>query len=151
MSHGEAKRVDMAAKAHFYGDSLMLTELPESEIDNNLKTLTSKVNTNEHIGASGIGFRDVKYALEPSEGHFGSDANEWLANFENVATASCWNDVQKYLFARRLLQKNCKSGSRIGMKCIILVLFSKIKKKKLGKLFVQKMCTKNYQMKKKTT
>ena len=105
---------------------LMLTELPESEIDNNLKTLTSKVNTNEHIGASGIGFRDVKYALEPSEGHFGSDANEWLANFENVATASCWNDVQKYLFARRLLQKNCKSGSRIGMKCIILVLFSKI-------------------------
>ena len=93
------------------------TEMSDSETDNNSRTMDgnkSKMNEgastseNERVQASTIGFRDVEYALEPFEGQLGSDVNEWLADFQNVATASCWNDVQKYLFARRLLKKRQK-------------------------------------------
>lgn len=48
-------------------------------------------------------FRDVEDALEKFSGESETNIETWLANFEDVATTCKWNDIQKYLFARKLL------------------------------------------------
>lgn len=54
--------------------------------------------------ATNFVFRDVEDALEKFTGEETRTVNEWVKHFEDVAKTCGWNDIQKYLFARKLLQ-----------------------------------------------
>ena len=55
-----------------------------------------------------ISFKDVEYALETFDGTTNQDVLVWIRSFERFALSSKWDEVQKYLFARRLLRKAAK-------------------------------------------
>lgn len=79
-------------------------KLGEAENNNSTQETVSKGSTNNIVfknKMSGISFRDVEEALEKFSGT--SDAKEWLEAFEAVGDSCEWNEVQKYLFMRRLL------------------------------------------------
>lgn len=48
-------------------------------------------------------FKDVKDALENFSGESERSLEKWKINYEAVATTCKWNDIQKYLYARKLL------------------------------------------------
>lgn len=54
--------------------------------------------------ATNFVFKDVEDSLEKFTGETTQTVTEWVTNFENIATTCGWNDIQKYLFARKLLQ-----------------------------------------------
>lgn len=49
-------------------------------------------------------FKDVEDALEKFTGESTKPFSDWVKNYEDVATTCGWNDIQKYLFARKLLR-----------------------------------------------
>lgn len=51
-----------------------------------------------------ISFRDVEDALRKFKGEAIDDIEEWIAEFEVTAETCKWNDVQKYMFCRKLLR-----------------------------------------------
>lgn len=54
--------------------------------------------------ASNFTFKDVEDALEKFTGETTKSVDEWVKDYEDVAKTCGWNDVQMYLFARKLLQ-----------------------------------------------
>ena len=50
----------------------------------------------------------MEYALETFDGTTNQDVIVWIRRFERVALYNKWDEVQKYLFARRLLRKAAK-------------------------------------------
>lgn len=54
--------------------------------------------------ATSFVFKDVEDALEKFTGETTRTVDEWVEHFEKVAKTCGWNDVQKYLFARKLLR-----------------------------------------------
>lgn len=53
-----------------------------------------------------IAFKDVEDALEKFDGT--ANITKWVKDFEDVAKTCQWNNIQKYLFMRRLLRKAAK-------------------------------------------
>lgn len=53
--------------------------------------------------ASYFAFKDVEDSLEKFSGESERDLETWLKAYEDVAKMCKWNDMQKYLFARKLL------------------------------------------------
>lgn len=85
----------------------------EQEVETNLKSVGIEQETCEAVGQnlkvemSGFSFRDVEEALEEFAGE-GQNVEHWLVEFEEVAKTCGWSDVQRYLFARRLLRGAAK-------------------------------------------
>lgn len=52
--------------------------------------------------SSGISFMDVEASLEKFDG-VSANTNQWIVNYEKIADTCGWNNVQKYIFCRRLL------------------------------------------------
>lgn len=48
-------------------------------------------------------FKDVEDALEKFSGESERNVDAWITSYEAVATTCNWNDIQKYLYARKLL------------------------------------------------
>ncbi|KAJ6644138.1 hypothetical protein Bhyg_09104 [Pseudolycoriella hygida] len=68
--------------------------------------------------APGISFNDVKDALEKFEGDSKEETQRWIDEFDDIAETCTWNDVQKYIFARRLMLGEAKAciEARSGVK-----------------------------------
>ncbi|XP_055922790.1 uncharacterized protein LOC129953572 [Eupeodes corollae] len=49
-------------------------------------------------------FRDVEDSLEHFSGEAGKNLTVWLKDFEDIATVCQWNDIQKFLYTKRLLR-----------------------------------------------
>lgn len=58
---------------------------------------------NEEDMSTNFLFKDVEDALEKFSGETEKNVESWLTGYEAVATTCKWNDIQKYLFARKLL------------------------------------------------
>lgn len=54
-------------------------------------------------GMATILFKDVEDALEKFSGEGERGVESWIKHFEDVSQTCKWNDIQKYLFARKLL------------------------------------------------
>lgn len=48
-------------------------------------------------------FKDVEDALEKFSGECERNIETWIKNFEDIATTCKWNNIQKYLYTRKLL------------------------------------------------
>lgn len=57
----------------------------------------------EDMSTTNFTFKDVDDALEKFSGESERNIETWLLMFEAIATTCKWNDVQKYLYARKLL------------------------------------------------
>lgn len=55
-----------------------------------------------------ISFRDVEDALKKFKGESYENVEEWILEFETTAATCKWSEVQKYLFARKLLRGEAK-------------------------------------------
>lgn len=62
--------------------------------------------------ATNFTFRDVEDSLEKFTGESETSLEVWLHDYEEVATNCNWNDNQKFLFARKLLDGAAKSAVR---------------------------------------
>lgn len=63
---------------------------------------------NETDMAANFVFKDVEDALEVFDGETGKNITDWLKEFEDISTVCAWSDIQKYLFARKLLRGAAK-------------------------------------------
>ncbi|KAG4071090.1 hypothetical protein HA402_013404 [Bradysia odoriphaga] len=57
-----------------------------------------------------VAFEDVEDALEKFNGDKTQSVTEWVTEFDDIAKACGWNDIQKYVFARKLLQGAAKKA-----------------------------------------
>lgn len=71
-------------------------ESEQSEDEN----MTNQVNS--------LAFRDIEESLECFSGEGHRKIEEWIAEFDKISKLCSWNDVQKYLYARRLLRSAAK-------------------------------------------
>lgn len=71
----------------------------DTELETKIKGTTQ---TNSFV------FRDIEDSLESFDGESGKDVKSWLKEFEDIAAVCSWNDIQKYLYARRLLRGAAK-------------------------------------------
>lgn len=60
-------------------------------------------DSEDDIMPTKISFNDVKDALKHYSGGSLDETNKWIADFDKIATTCGWNDVQKYIFALKLL------------------------------------------------
>lgn len=91
----------------------------------------------EDMATTHFTFRDVEDALEKYTGEGERDIDTWLKNFEDVATTCKWNDIQKYLFARKLLTGAARKAIEADDGVVdYTVLSAKLKKEFEDKLTV---------------
>lgn len=69
----------------------------------NPKLKVQNENKNTKVMENSFVFRDVEESLEKFSGESGKAVEVWIKEFEDIATVCNWNDIQKYLYARRLL------------------------------------------------
>lgn len=72
--------------------NILLDDDQEDQFEDSLEMATNFV------------FRDVEDALEKFTGEGNRTVGEWVKHYEDVATTCGWNEIQKYLYARKLLQ-----------------------------------------------
>lgn len=65
------------------------------------------VNENHGFGQQ-FSFRDVEESLERFTGDDMRDVNKWIREFEETSEMLGWNDLQRIIFARRLLNGSAK-------------------------------------------
>lgn len=75
---------------------------------NNSTNLFKSEEKFKEVPAMNFAFRDVEESLETFSGESGRNCEDWLQEFEEIANACNWNDVHKYLYARRLLRGAAK-------------------------------------------
>lgn len=92
----------------------------EETIETILAILNVENNDNEEeivedtppVMATNFTFRDVEDALEKFTGESETSVATWIQDYEEVATNCNWNENQKFLFARKLLEGAAKSAVR---------------------------------------
>lgn len=57
---------------------------------------------------STFSFKDIEESLEKFDGDHHKDVNQWIADFEAQATIFGWGDLEKLVYARRLLTGSAK-------------------------------------------
>lgn len=87
--------------------------------------------------ATNFTFRDVEDALEKFTGESETSVEVWLNDYEEVAKNCNWNDNQKFLFARKLLDGSAKSAVRGDRQVTTYALL----KAKLNKEFPEELST----------
>lgn len=73
-------------------------------------------NNERDIVMATISFKDVEDALRKFSGESHEDVGEWIEEFEATADTCNWKEVQKYLFARKLLRGEAKSAVEANRK-----------------------------------
>lgn len=61
----------------------------------------------QRVGSS-LTFKDVEDALEMFSADKGENINRWLASFEGTADVCAWSDIQRLMFAKKLLRGSAK-------------------------------------------
>lgn len=68
--------------------------------------------------ASNFTFKDVEDALEVFTGETTKTVDEWVKHYEEVAKTCGWNEIQMYLFARKLLRGAARGAVEADEKAI---------------------------------
>lgn len=75
------------------------------EYDSNGK---DSVDNTVEMAQNNFVFKDVEDSLESFDGESGKEISDWIKDFEDIASVCLWNDIQRYLYARRLLKGAAK-------------------------------------------
>jgi len=96
----------------FEGDKLMYQENnifeEKKKRESSDSTVKSKEPSRTMSDNNNFTFRDVEESLEKFSGEGGKNYENWIQEFEEIANACNWNEIQKYLYARRLLSGAAK-------------------------------------------
>lgn len=79
--------------------TILVTDGKENQQDNEEENFEDSLDM-----ATSFVFKDVEDALEKFTGETTRTVNEWMDHYNKVAQTCGWNDIQKYLFARKLLR-----------------------------------------------
>lgn len=89
--------------------SRLVESMPKStDIEVEKKVEETLENLSEMQNSQAISFKDVEESLESFYGDSKRDVIEWIAEYEDISDMCKWSDIQKYLFARRLLKGAAK-------------------------------------------
>lgn len=54
-----------------------------------------------------VGFRDVEETIRDFKGDDDFTIERWVADFENAASLFGWSDLQKVIFAKKIIKSSC--------------------------------------------
>lgn len=63
-------------------------------------------------------FKDVQDALDSFSGDSGENVRRWISNFEEIAEMYEWTEVQKIIYAKRLLRGSAKVFANFEIKAV---------------------------------
>lgn len=107
--HGEAERDDVQDERNRKGVRRRQEDDDESDTDSEEEVIERRLNgTTETRRNQLLTFRDVEESMETFNGDDKIDVKKWLDDFEEMATLCEWSDIQKVVYAKRLLRGSAK-------------------------------------------
>ena len=80
----------------------------DSELSNREVAAAARARHSRNVPHPTLTYKDVEDALETFSGDGTQNLKRWLTNFEETAELCSWTDVQKVIYAKRLLKESAK-------------------------------------------
>lgn len=93
-------------------DNQTVFEMNQQELQAAYMNAVNKPSTSRAVSmAAGpaLSFRDFEDTLEPFTGNNDQNIRKWIAEFENVADMLGWEELHRYLYARRLIKGTARN------------------------------------------